>query len=197
MLRRSNQKPTGNYGKTRSYERQSNQPKGEEVVEEWRYKLFIMKVMSFNVRGLGKKMKRKEIRRMIHNNGIEMCCIQETKMEKTESWIGRELWGRSNYDWVYRDAEGRSGGLISIWNSGVFSKSSSWHTKGLLVVKGRWLEDSSVMLILNVYAPCNTTEKVQLWEILQVVTEQYEEYRICVAGDFNSIREENERIGRG
>ncbi|KAL8553215.1 hypothetical protein ACS0TY_001749 [Phlomoides rotata] len=142
-------------------------------------------------------MKRNEIRKMIQHNGIEMCCLQETKMEKYENWIGRDIWGDRNFDWAYCEAEGRSGGLISIWNSNVFSKSCSWHTKGLLVVKGIWLEDSSDLLLLNVYAPCNSTEKAQLWDIIISVTELYEDYRICVAGDFNSIREESERIGRG
>ncbi|KAL8480705.1 hypothetical protein ACS0TY_027301 [Phlomoides rotata] len=125
-------------------------------------------------------------------------CVAYRKLKwRNENWIGRDIWGDRNFDWAYCEAEGRSGGLISIWNSNVFSKSCSWHTKGLLVVKGIWLEDSSDLLLLNVYAPCNSTEKAQLWDIIISVTEQYEDYRICVAGDFNSIREESERIGRG
>ncbi|KAL8530226.1 hypothetical protein ACS0TY_007323 [Phlomoides rotata] len=70
--------------------------------------------MSFNVRGLGKKMKRSEIRRMLSSNGIELCCLQETKMESMENRMGNELWPNKKFDWVWKEAEGRAGGLISI-----------------------------------------------------------------------------------
>ncbi|KAL8474394.1 hypothetical protein ACS0TY_031022 [Phlomoides rotata] len=101
--------------------------------------------------------------------------------------MGKEIWGDTNFEWAYRGAEGRSGGLISIWNSNVFAMYSLWHTMRMLMVKGKWLEDGSDILIINVYAPCTTTEKEQLWDTLKIVTEEYEEYKICVAGDFNSI----------
>ncbi|KAL8502292.1 hypothetical protein ACS0TY_021430 [Phlomoides rotata] len=78
-------------------------------------------------------MKRYEIKKMIRDNGIEMCCIQETKLEKIENWIGNELW--------------------------------------MLVVKGRWLEDGSDIILINVYAPCTTGEKEQLWDTLKIVIE--------------------------
>ncbi|KAL8463824.1 hypothetical protein ACS0TY_033680 [Phlomoides rotata] len=100
-----------------------------------------MKVMSFNVRGLGQRMKRKDVKQMIIQNKIDICCIQESKLEKTEQIIRRELWYNSNFDWVWKDVEGRSGGIISIWSRRVFSKISSWHISGMLVVNGIWLED--------------------------------------------------------
>ncbi|KAL8495330.1 hypothetical protein ACS0TY_019475 [Phlomoides rotata] len=70
--------------------------------------------MSFNVRGLGKRMKRSEIRRMISKNGIEICCIQESKMEIMESRVGTELWPDKVFDWAWKEADGRAGGLITI-----------------------------------------------------------------------------------
>ncbi|KAL8520542.1 hypothetical protein ACS0TY_011171 [Phlomoides rotata] len=73
---------------------------------------------------------------------------------------------------------------------------SSWHMKGMLIVNGRWVDESIDMLIINVYAPCSFLEKEQLWEAIKTVVEQYDERKICMVGDFNSIREETERIGR-
>ncbi|KAL8502931.1 hypothetical protein ACS0TY_021887 [Phlomoides rotata] len=92
-----------------------------------------MKVMSFNIRGLGKKIKRKEFKRMIMSNGMDMCCIQETKMVKLDNKLGKELWSDNDFEWAGREVEGRSGGLISIWNIKVFSKTSSWHSRGCLL----------------------------------------------------------------
>ncbi|KAL8519731.1 hypothetical protein ACS0TY_010607 [Phlomoides rotata] len=53
------------------------------------------------------------------------------------------------------------------------------------------------MDILNVYAPCGFTDKAQLLEMMRLVIEQNSDAKICVVGDFNSIREEGERCGRG
>ncbi|KAL8483357.1 hypothetical protein ACS0TY_026164 [Phlomoides rotata] len=40
-----------------------------------------MKILSYNVRGLGSNVKRREIKDLIRNHIIEFCSIQETKME--------------------------------------------------------------------------------------------------------------------
>ncbi|KAL8468699.1 hypothetical protein ACS0TY_031769 [Phlomoides rotata] len=138
-----------------------------------------------------------EIKRMIKENDMDMCCIQETKLEQMDTRLGFELWPGGEFDWVWRDAEGRSGGLISIWNRKVFEKTSTWNTKGLLVVNGRWLEDNVEMVIINVYAPCLFSEKAQLWDLINLVLEQNPEAKICAAGDYNSIRDVEERNGRG
>ncbi|KAL8490658.1 hypothetical protein ACS0TY_022603 [Phlomoides rotata] len=98
-----------------------------------------MKIFSYNVRGLGKKVKRKE------------------------------------FDWSFKASVGRSGGIISLWNSDIFSKSSSWDTNGMLVIN----------------------EKRELWDTIRLVINQYREACICVVGDFNAIRFPEERVGRG
>ncbi|KAL8487745.1 hypothetical protein ACS0TY_024176 [Phlomoides rotata] len=118
-----------------------------------------MKIISYNVRGMGKKMKISEIKQMIQRNSIDMCCIQESKMEKFEDRIGREIWVDNNFDLAWREEEGRSGGIISKWDQNTFSKTSSWHIKGMLVVNGKWREDDAEVVIINVYAPCLVTEK--------------------------------------
>ncbi|KAL8490614.1 hypothetical protein ACS0TY_022568 [Phlomoides rotata] len=124
--------------------------------------------MTFNVRGLGKRMKRQEVRRIIKTNGIDMCCLQETKMEQMEHMSGGDLWPDREFEWVWREAEGRSGGLISIWNRKWFVKTSSWHSRRVLVVNGRWVEDNEEMVVINVYAPCDFADKALLGCKLQV-----------------------------
>ncbi|KAL8543610.1 hypothetical protein ACS0TY_004253 [Phlomoides rotata] len=52
------------------------------------------------------------------------------------------------------------------------------------------------MVIINIYAPCSTLEKEHLWETIKLVVEQYDDRNICLVGDFNSIRDANERVGR-
>ncbi|KAL8493542.1 hypothetical protein ACS0TY_024657 [Phlomoides rotata] len=130
---------------------------------------------------MGKRMKRQEVKRIIKENGVDMCCLEETKLEQLEDRFGFDIWSGKDFDWTWREAEGRSGGLISIWNRKAFEKT---------MVNGRWIVDNEDMVILNVYAPCGNAEKTHLWDMIKLVIEQNAEVKICVAGDFNSIREE-------
>ncbi|KAL8547386.1 hypothetical protein ACS0TY_006928 [Phlomoides rotata] len=138
-------------------------------------------VMSFNIRGAGKIIKRNEIRSLVCSYGIDMCCVQETKLEKFDVKLGRSLWGNNDCEWAYREAVGRI---------------SSWHINGMLVVNGRWIDGNVKVVIINVYAPCSIPEKQLLWEAINIVVEQSNDRKICVVGDFNSIREANKRVVR-
>ncbi|KAL8557651.1 hypothetical protein ACS0TY_004930 [Phlomoides rotata] len=88
-----------------------------------------MKILSYNVRGLGKKAKRREVRDIIKKQKIELCCIQETKLEEITKFRCMGLWGNSNFDWAFSESVGRSGGILSMWDEDVFHKSSSWNVR--------------------------------------------------------------------
>lgn len=94
-------------------------------------------------------------------------CIQETKKEVINEFLVRSLWGQNICGWVYRESEGRSGGIISLWNPEVFSASSSWHMKGSVVVNGYWGSERIEFSIVNIYVPCQVSEKIELWDRLQ------------------------------
>ncbi|KAL8521151.1 hypothetical protein ACS0TY_011630 [Phlomoides rotata] len=106
-----------------------------------------MKILSYNVRGLGKKAKRREVRDIIKKQKIDLCCIQETKLEEVSKIR------------CTGESEGRSGGILSIWNNDVFHKSSSWSVRGVLVINGFFTGDNSRGVLMNVYAPCLSSEK--------------------------------------
>ncbi|KAL8464257.1 hypothetical protein ACS0TY_033965 [Phlomoides rotata] len=95
-----------------------------------------------------------------------------------------------------REAGGRSGGILSIWSSEVFRKSSSWYSRGILVVNGFFTKDGVRGVLINVYAPCLSSEKATLWDNINLIVEQNDDAQICVVGDFNSIRFPEERVGR-
>ncbi|KAL8536826.1 hypothetical protein ACS0TY_012121 [Phlomoides rotata] len=65
-----------------------------------------MKVLSFNVKGLGKKGKRRRIREMLSKHKIDVCCFQETKMEKMIDDICKSILGDDRLDWACKDSEG-------------------------------------------------------------------------------------------
>lgn len=156
-----------------------------------------MKLLSYNVRGVGRWAKRNEVRNLIRMGGMDFCCIQESKLENVNSRIIRSIWGNNKCDWEADLADGNSGGVISIWDKEKFQKVSAWSMKGVVAVNGIWLELGCRCTILNVYAPNVSTLRGELWDQLQLIADQYAEDCMCIIGDFNSIRDVDERRGRG
>ncbi|KAL8468941.1 hypothetical protein ACS0TY_031951 [Phlomoides rotata] len=92
-----------------------------------------MMILSYNVRGSGRKEKRRELRDLIQERRIDVACIQETKMEVMEEKVYKTMWGHRQFEWSYKGAEGNSGGILTMWNPEVFQKISEWHCRGMLV----------------------------------------------------------------
>lgn len=75
----------------------------------------------------------------------------------------------------------------------MFEKQEIWGEKGLLGISGRW--DGCPVNIVNVYVPCNLEEKREVWGLLEGKLKGKESELWCICGDFNSVRNENERKG--
>lgn len=130
----------------------------------------IMKILSYNIRDLGNRIKRKKIQELIRVHKIEFCCIQETKLEEMNE---------------------------GIWNTEVFSCLSSCHMSSALIVNDIWYQDRVQCCVVNIYSSCLLNEKFELWDKLSLVIDQFASTCMCVIGDFNSIRRASERDGRG
>ncbi|KAL8530056.1 hypothetical protein ACS0TY_007225 [Phlomoides rotata] len=78
--------------------------------------------------------------------------MKESKFEVVDDITCQSLWGEGNVGWVFKKSEGRSGGIISLWDADKFSCLSSWDMNGALVVNGLWSRDGSACCIVNVYA---------------------------------------------
>ncbi|XP_057793237.1 uncharacterized protein LOC131009849 [Salvia miltiorrhiza] len=81
---------------------------------------------------------------------------------------------------TYLKAEGRPGGILTVWNPSRFACSSHWDIPGALIVNGRWNPD-----------------REELWNSIGLVVDQNRESCVCIGGDFNSVRSRSERMGRG
>ncbi|GAU51648.1 hypothetical protein TSUD_414700 [Trifolium subterraneum] len=108
-----------------------------------------MKILSYNVCGLGAVEKRRELRRLISERRVDVLCIQESKMEVVEESLIRYLWGSDSF-----------------------------------------IKDNVDFFLANVYAPCESVGRVNLWNgFLQ----QHQQVAGCVLGDFNAVRSQEER----
>jgi len=76
-----------------------------------------MKLVSWNVRGLGDIEKRREVRRLVGEKSPFILCIRETKLVVCDAFLCNSLWGDSNHSFSYRPSVGASGGLLILWDS--------------------------------------------------------------------------------
>jgi len=66
----------------------------------------------------------------------------------------------------------------------------------VFIIKGKVILTDEEFIIFNVYAPCDSVAKQQLWEKLVPLVLHYGDVNLCVCGDFNSVRCREERKGR-
>ena len=82
----------------------------------------LLKILSWNVRGLNSGDKRVAIKSFLRGTRAHVVCLQETKMEELGSEIVREVWGGRFVDWVALPARGSAGGILVCWDSRVVEK---------------------------------------------------------------------------
>jgi hypothetical protein len=73
-----------------------------------------MIVGTFNVRGLGSRVKKRKVRDLIMTEKLDFLALRETKLEGVSSSLCFRLWGSTECDWAVLPAVGSSGGILSL-----------------------------------------------------------------------------------
>ncbi|KAK8640078.1 hypothetical protein V6N13_138441 [Hibiscus sabdariffa] len=124
-----------------------------------------LEVLSWNIRGLGSNLKVSALKKLLNSVRVDVAFIQESKKVFLSVGDVSKLWYDDVFDFRYSEAEGNSGGLISIWNPAVFQLSNCTISKNLILLEGIFIPDGFPCLLANVYAPCIASEqKVMLLE---------------------------------
>ena len=79
-----------------------------------------MNLLSMNLRGVRDDRKTSWVRGLKTSYGIHFLGIQESKLRSEASFILAAFWGRTRFCTDAVAAEGRSGGILSIWDPSVF-----------------------------------------------------------------------------
>jgi exonuclease III len=93
-----------------------------------------MIISSWNIRGLGGRIKKKKVTELIRKQKIELMALQETKLGVVDSKLVERLWGGEDVGWRNSIAIGRSGGILTMWDSRQGSFVSSFQGQGYLGV---------------------------------------------------------------
>lgn len=77
-----------------------------------------MKLISWNVRGLGSTLKRNAVRKLVRQERVDLLMLQETKLEEVNNSLFKQLWGQEVCEGQWVASSGRSGGIIMLWRPG-------------------------------------------------------------------------------
>ncbi|GLT48263.1 hypothetical protein SLA2020_218980 [Shorea laevis] len=114
-----------------------------------------MKVLSYNVRGLGGGGKKRDLREMITKENFDVVLVQETKMNVLDVRMSRAIWRVGDFDWMMKSAIGNLGGLLCFWNQNSFKVQKKFEGFGFCGIEGQWGSKELPCIFINVYAPCD------------------------------------------
>ncbi|GKV49843.1 hypothetical protein SLEP1_g56570 [Rubroshorea leprosula] len=120
----------------------------------------------------------------------------ETKLEVFDDKIAKSIWGDEHCAWVAKDARGRSGGIACVWNLDSFNMVRRIEGSGFIGMFGFWGKDAVPCSLINVYSSCDKQEKRIFWGELLDLIKANGGGNWCVGGDFNAVRDQEERSGR-
>jgi exonuclease III len=125
-----------------------------------------MKIISYNIRGLGGVEKRSEVKRLVLEKKPFVICLQETKMGVVEDLLVEAMWGNTLVGFSFQSAIGTSGGLLTMWDCNFVQVWSTTRLPRILIIRGTIIQTNQDFVIANVYAPCDTALKHALWDQL-------------------------------
>lgn len=149
--------------------------------------------VTWNLRGANNTASKFLVRKLVESNKPAMLCLQETKCLTWRDNSVKALGMGSNIGWADSPSQGLSGGLLTVWNSEVFSVSEIFQSSNWLMIKGRCILDGKFFTCFNIYSPQGTHQKRLLWDELSIRI-QGGDLLTLVLGDFNAVRFPSERL---
>ena len=155
-----------------------------------------MNIASYNVRGLGRGVKWVAIRRLINKENIHMICLQETKKDTIDKSLCQALWGSAEVMWEMQPANNSAGGILCMLTETAFKLQNKVIGNGFIYLEGECIREAQKICIVTIYSPCDIHNKRILWDSVRQLKQSSQVRLWCVLGDFNFIRNPNERIGK-
>jgi len=125
-----------------------------------------MKIISWNVRGLGSFEKKRDVCQLVREKKPFILCIQETKLFVFDATVCKSIWPDEYVDFSFQPSLGASGGLVTLWDVKEVEVWSSMSFDHILVILGRFLKTGEPFVLLNDYAPCDVNRQQVLWNNL-------------------------------
>ncbi|OAY83301.1 putative ribonuclease H protein [Ananas comosus] len=152
-------------------------------------------VCCWNVRGLNSSSKRNAVRAVISKHCNRIVCLQESKVTFVSNSFLRSIGRPFLNKCVYLESDGTSGGVITCWNSRLFTGHDVLVRKYSITVLLSHAKSGTNFYVTNVYGPATWGGKEEFFtEVAQLKSFCKGCWIIC--GDFNCIRKQEERKGK-
>ncbi|XP_021975486.1 uncharacterized protein LOC110870609 [Helianthus annuus] len=151
-----------------------------------------MNFLSINACGIGGGIKDGWIRGMKQVHDIDFLLIQETKNEDLSRVNIAKFWGKGEFGMDSVSSVRLSGGILCIWDSGLFEALSVVKNRHFLIVVGKIKGSGVALNVVNVYASQSVSAKQVVWNELLEAMEDLPGMWV-VGGDFNAVRDPSER----
>ena len=102
-----------------------------------------MKIISWNIRGLGRSEKKRTVTRLCLKEKLSMALIQESKLQKVHLRTIQFLSSKGSFQGAWVGSNGAVGGLVSLWDENFFSLESK-------VVNQRYILLVGTILLRNI-----------------------------------------------
>ncbi|XP_058777436.1 uncharacterized protein LOC131651758 [Vicia villosa] len=152
-----------------------------------------MIIFSLNIRGGGKRVKRKRIGFNIQRGRADVAFLQETKLRDIQFHHVKEFWGDEWVEWSHFEAEGTAGGMLIMWRKDFFNLNFSFRGEGFLGVCVE--KDNKRLYLVNIYASCDHKTRVNSWRKLVDLKRRSVVGSWCIGGDSNIVSSTEERVG--
>jgi hypothetical protein len=154
-----------------------------------------MIISSFNIRGLGGRVKRSKVKELVFKEKVDFLALQETKLEVVTDTLCYSIWGNEDCCWAFLPSMGNSGGILSIWRKSISRLIFTFIGEGFVGVCLEWGVENHVVFVVNIYSKCDMVGKRRLWDSLVMSKGGFGGGKWCVVGDFNAVLDGEERRG--
>lgn len=154
----------------------------------------MIKLASWNVRGLNSPLKQKEVRHLISSNKIAICGILETRVREPNFEVTKSL-TFGGWDVIHNYVCCPNGRIWVAWNPSLVRfevlQSTAQAIHGKVVI----LDSNYFFVCSFVYGSNGPLERKELWRDLMGKAQDFEEITWVIMGDFNAMRFGHEKIG--
>ncbi|OMO98831.1 reverse transcriptase [Corchorus capsularis] len=151
-------------------------------------------ILSWNVRGLGRREKRRAVRSVVARNQADMVLLQESKLSEGDSNLIQSLRGKQNFQFRIAYAVGSAGGLISIWDESFFLLEFAVVEQRYILCVGVLRTIGFHCVIGYIYGRNEEQGRRVLWEELKDLKTHFDLPWI-LGGDFNVVLSTKDRMG--
>ncbi|KAK4848515.1 hypothetical protein QYF36_013977 [Acer negundo] len=136
------------------------------------------------------------VRCLVNKIKPEVLFIQESKLKSFDNRTISSLGGVRRNRGIGVDAEGASGGLITLWNKDFFTVKACISYSRCIILSDSLRKIRKKIVLCNIYAASIDKERRELWDFILGAQQTFSD-PWGIGGDFNTVLDPSKRVGVG